>query len=170
MVTTVNGLLGDLTTANSNFFYNALHNAALVVPNPGGNITRTAFKVWIEEVKNSDDIIFQIDDNEDFSSPFENNTFPVERFNSTSQGIDGNVFTYNKSWYEGTGFFISQEEVLFRVLDYVAFLDNQTTYYVRTRSSNENQSGYWSPTYSFFVDAPVARETVTDLELSLIHI
>jgi len=86
------------------------------------------------------------------------------RFNNTVEGVEGNVFTYNKSWYENSGFRVSQNEVLFRVLDYVGFLENQTTYYVRTRSSNENQSGYWSPTYSFFVDAPVARETTTDLE------
>jgi len=42
VVTTVNNLLGDLTTAKSNFFYNALHISTLVAPHSGETINRTS--------------------------------------------------------------------------------------------------------------------------------
>ena len=135
---------GPWTTPNLiRRFVNSLHPCTLTAPN--NTITRTAFKIWTNRVLRAQQYYFQVDDDPAFASPLSLSA-PYTFKNSILSGVTGTVFKDNYGVPSVNG----------RAFDFILGLINNTTYYVRVRAWNSNQSGYWSTVNSA---TPIASRT-----------
>jgi len=124
-------------------FVNSLHPCTLT--SPSSTITRTAFKIWTNRVLRATQYFFQVDDDPAFGSPLSLSA-PYTFKNSTLTGVTGTVFRDNYGVSSVNG----------RAFDFILGLANNTTYYIRVRAWNSNQSGYW---YTVNTSTPIATRT-----------
>jgi hypothetical protein len=143
-------------------FYNALHPTALVSTDDPDealslNVTTGNMKLVAPHVRNATMMVFQVDDDPNFSSPF---ALPfiadgIGRFwlNTTHPGVEGNVFKANSSWFSIGGKNNPVGEFTHWLVEHL-YGYASGTYYVRVRAANENQTGYWSTVNTINVSLP----------------
>jgi hypothetical protein len=155
---------GDNLSSNRIYrFYNALHPVTLYStddPNeaPILSVNRGSMKLAAPNVGNATQIVFQVDDDPNFGSPFA--LPPVNEpnggrpwLNTTHPGVDGNVFKSNRDYYSIGGYNSQTGTLAYRVLEYL-YGYSSGTYYIRTRAANPNQTGYWSTVQTITVSLP----------------
>ncbi|QHT69600.1 T9SS type A sorting domain-containing protein [Rhodocytophaga rosea] len=159
---------------SSNFiyrFYNALHPLALFsIDDPDVtatlNTTKGSMKLVSRHVENATDVVFQIDDDPNFASPF---ALPFLRngvlrywLNTTHPGVSGNVFKANSSYYSIGGKNNPVGTLTHRLVEFL-YGYASGTYYVRVRAANANQLGYWSTVIPVTVTLPPRTNVLTNI-------
>ena len=144
---------GDMTLfANSTpvQYYNSLHPLSLALY--GNTIDRRSFKLWADVVTNGGEYIFQVASDPGFSNIFTNPDFPETQ--DSWPGVSGVVFKANRDWYQGSGWDVSPNPIIYKSFDFVKNLNSGQLYYFRVRAANTNQLGYWGPVHQILVDPP----------------